>query len=100
MHLVAAIVLAGIILYYLRTVVVALNSAGRCYTAFALVLSVTDVCIAILERYSGACRRCRSTAELPTNEGEIPRTVASAIPSQLTVDDPTVAHGILSAGKG
>jgi hypothetical protein len=41
MHLVAAIVLSGIILYYLRTMVVALNSAESYYTAFALVLTVT-----------------------------------------------------------
>jgi hypothetical protein len=54
MHLVAAIVLAGIILYYLRTMVVALNSAERYYTAFALVLTVAIVCIAILEHYSTA----------------------------------------------
>jgi hypothetical protein len=49
MNLVAAIVLAGIILYYLRTTVVALNNAERYYTAFALVLSVAVVCMAILE---------------------------------------------------
>ena len=51
MHLVAAIVLAGIILYYLRTTVVALNTAERYYTAFALVLAVAVTCITILERY-------------------------------------------------
>jgi hypothetical protein len=51
MHFVAAIVLAGIILYYLRTMVVALNNAERYYTPFALVLSVAVVCITILERY-------------------------------------------------
>jgi hypothetical protein len=54
MHLVAAIVLSGIILYYLRTMVVALNNAERYYTAFALVLTVAVVCIATLERYSAA----------------------------------------------
>jgi uncharacterized membrane protein len=54
MHLVAAIVLAAIILYYLRTMVVALNSAQHHYTAFTLVLIVAVVCIAILERYSAA----------------------------------------------
>jgi hypothetical protein len=54
MHLVAAIVLAGIILYYLRTTVVALNNAERYYTAFSLVLAVAVVCIAILEHYRGA----------------------------------------------
>jgi len=54
MHLVAAIVLAGIILYYLRTMVISLNSAERHYTAFALVLSVAVVCITILEHYSAA----------------------------------------------
>jgi FlaA1/EpsC-like NDP-sugar epimerase len=54
MQLVAAIVLAGIILYYLRTTVIALNNAERYYTAFALVLTVAVVCLAILERYSAA----------------------------------------------
>jgi hypothetical protein len=44
MHLVAAIVLAGIILYHLRTAVVALNSA-------ALVLASAVMCISILECY-------------------------------------------------
>jgi hypothetical protein len=51
MHLVAAIVLGGIILYYLRTTVVALNNAERYYTAFALVLTAAVVCMAILEHY-------------------------------------------------
>ena len=51
MHLVAAIVLAGIILYYLRTAVVALNSAERYYTACALVLASAVMCLSILERY-------------------------------------------------
>ncbi len=41
----------GIILYYLRTAVVALNSAERYYTAFALVLASAVMCISILERY-------------------------------------------------
>lgn len=54
MQLVAAIVLAGIILYYLRMTVIALNNAERHYTAFALVLTVAIVCIAILEHYSAA----------------------------------------------
>lgn len=49
-RLVAAIVLAGIILYELRTAVVALNNAERYYTAFALVLAVALVCIAVLSR--------------------------------------------------
>jgi hypothetical protein len=51
MQLVAAIVLAMIILYYLRTAVIALNDAERYYTSFTLVLSVAVVCIAILEQY-------------------------------------------------
>jgi hypothetical protein len=34
--------------------VVALNSAERYYTAFALVLTVAAVYIAVLERYSAA----------------------------------------------
>ncbi len=51
MELVAAIVLAAIILFYLRTAVLALNSAERYYTAFTLVLSVAVMCIAILEHY-------------------------------------------------
>ncbi len=51
MELVAAIVLAMIILYYLRTAVNALNDAERYYTSFTLVLSVAVVCIAILEHY-------------------------------------------------
>jgi len=51
MELVAAIVLAAIILFYLRMAVLALNSAERYYTAFTLVLSVAVMCIAILELY-------------------------------------------------
>jgi hypothetical protein len=51
MQLVAAIVLAAIILYYLRTTVVALNNAERYYTSFGLVLTVAMVCIVILEHY-------------------------------------------------
>jgi hypothetical protein len=51
MELVAAIVLAAIILFYLRMVFLALNNAERYYTSFTLVLSVFGVCIAILERY-------------------------------------------------
>ncbi len=49
MYLVSSIVLAAIILFYLRMAVIALNSAERYYTAFALVLAVAVVCIAILE---------------------------------------------------
>ena len=49
MYLVASIVLAAIILFYLRMAVIALNNAERYYTAFALVLAVTVVCLAILE---------------------------------------------------
>ena len=52
MQLVAAIVSAGVILYYLRTLVIALNNSERHYTSFALVLTVAVVCIAILEHYS------------------------------------------------
>jgi hypothetical protein len=51
MELVAAIVLAAIILFYLRMAVLALNNAEHYYTAFILVLSVAVVCIAILEHY-------------------------------------------------
>jgi hypothetical protein len=51
MELVAAIILAMIILYYLRTAVIALNVAEHYYTSFTLVLSVAVVCIAILEHY-------------------------------------------------
>jgi hypothetical protein len=51
MELVAAIVLAMLILYYLRTAVIALNEAERYYTSFTLVLCVAFVCIAILEHY-------------------------------------------------
>lgn len=40
MYLVASIVLAAIILFYLRMAVIALNTAERYYTAFALVLAV------------------------------------------------------------
>jgi len=43
--------IGGYHLYYIRTVVVALNSAERYCTAFALVLAVTVVCIATLEHY-------------------------------------------------
>ena len=51
MELVAAIVLAAIILFYLKMTVLALNHAERYYTSFTLVLSVAVVCIAILEHY-------------------------------------------------
>ncbi len=50
MQLVAAIVLAAIILFYLRMMVLALNNAERYYTAFTLVLATAVVCIAILEQ--------------------------------------------------
>jgi hypothetical protein len=53
LNLVAAIVLAAIILYELRTAVVALNSAERYYTAFTLVLATAAVCIAVLSRGGG-----------------------------------------------
>ncbi len=49
MYLVASIVLAAIILFYLRMVIIALNNAERYYTAFTLVLAVAIVCMAILE---------------------------------------------------
>jgi hypothetical protein len=49
-HLVAAIVLSGIILYVLRTAVIALNTAERYYTSFSLVLASAVMCIAILSR--------------------------------------------------
>jgi hypothetical protein len=44
-------VLAAIILFYLRMVVLALNNAQHYYTAFTLVLTTAVVCIAILEHY-------------------------------------------------
>jgi hypothetical protein len=44
------IVLAGIILYELRTAVIALNNTERYYTAFALVLASAVLCIAVLSR--------------------------------------------------
>jgi hypothetical protein len=50
LQLVAAIVLAGIILFELRTAVVALNNADRYYTAFTLVLASAVVCLAVLSR--------------------------------------------------
>lgn len=53
MYLVASIVLAAIILFYLRMAVTALNSAERYYTAFTLVLAVAVVCIAIVEHEAG-----------------------------------------------
>jgi len=53
LKLVAAIVLAAIILYELRTEVVALNNSERYYTAFTLVLATAVVCIAVLSRGSG-----------------------------------------------
>ena len=49
-QLVAAIVLSGIILYFLRLAVVGLNNAEHYYTAFVLVLASATVCIAILMR--------------------------------------------------
>jgi hypothetical protein len=51
MQLVAAIVLAGIILYESRTAVIALNNAEKHYTAFALVAASVVMCIAILARH-------------------------------------------------
>jgi hypothetical protein len=48
---VAAIVLAVIIVYYLRSAVIALNSAERYYTEFALVVASAVMSISILERY-------------------------------------------------
>lgn len=53
LHLVAAIVLGGIILYLLRTAVIALNNAERYHTAFALVLACAVMCLAILSRSGG-----------------------------------------------
>jgi hypothetical protein len=50
LQLVAAIVLAGIILFELRTAVVALNNADRYYTAFTLVLASAVMCLAVLSR--------------------------------------------------
>ena len=50
LQLVAAIVLAGIILFELRTAVIALNNAERYYTAFTLVLASAVVCLAVLSR--------------------------------------------------
>jgi hypothetical protein len=50
LQLVAAIVLSGIILYFLRLAVIGLNNAERYYTAFVLVLVSATVCIAILMR--------------------------------------------------
>jgi len=49
-QLVAAIVLAGIILFELRAAVVALNNADRYYTAFTLVLTSAVLCPAVLSR--------------------------------------------------
>ncbi len=49
-QLVAAIVLAGIILYELRAAVIALNNTERYYTAFTLVLASAFLCIAVLSR--------------------------------------------------
>jgi hypothetical protein len=43
LQLVAAIVLSGIILYFLRLAVIGLNNAARCYTAFVLVLVSASV---------------------------------------------------------
>jgi hypothetical protein len=51
MHTVAAIVLAGIVLYCLRAVVIWLNNSERYFTSFAFVLTSAVVCMAILERY-------------------------------------------------
>jgi len=48
MELVASIVLAAIILFYLRMAVIALNSSEHYYTAFTLVLATAVVCIVIL----------------------------------------------------
>jgi hypothetical protein len=49
-QLVAAIVLAGIILYELRAAIIALNNAERYYTAFSLVLASAFPCIAVFSR--------------------------------------------------
>jgi hypothetical protein len=57
MQLVASIVLAAIILFYLRMAVLALNSAERYYTAFALVLSTAVVCILILGEHGALTLR-------------------------------------------
>src|SRR5262249_17540396 len=51
MELVAAIVLAAVILFYLRMTVLALNHAERYYTSFTLILSVAVVCIPVLDNY-------------------------------------------------
>jgi len=52
---------AGIILYELRTAVIALNSAERYYTAFTLVLASAVMCIAVLGPGFATC----SFASLP-----------------------------------
>jgi hypothetical protein len=52
MQTVAAIVLAAIILFYLRMAVMALNSAERYYTAFTLVLATASVCVLILGEHA------------------------------------------------
>ena len=57
MQLVASIVLAAIILFYLRMAVLALNSAERYYTAFTLVLSTAVVCILILGEHGALTLR-------------------------------------------
>jgi hypothetical protein len=49
-QLVAAIVLAGIILFELRAAVIALNNAERYYTSVTLVLASAVLCIAVLSR--------------------------------------------------
>ncbi len=49
MYLVASIVLAAIILFYLRTAVIALNAAEHDYIAFVLVVAVALVCLAVLQ---------------------------------------------------
>jgi hypothetical protein len=57
MELVASIVLAAIILFYLRMAVLSLNSAERYYTAFTLVLSTAVVCILILGEHGALTLR-------------------------------------------
>jgi hypothetical protein len=52
-----AIVLAAIILFYLRMAVLALNNAERYYTAFTLVLATAVVCIMILGEHGALSLR-------------------------------------------
>jgi hypothetical protein len=57
MQEVAAIVLAVIILFYLRMAVLALNSTEHYYTAFTLVLATACVCIVILGEHGSLTLR-------------------------------------------